>query len=209
MNAPVNYPIPLAVEDFAPVLLTAVGVLLLRRTVPDRRTTVTVAAALIGCGGLAKATAKLLAALDLGDHAWLRGALFPLLAVGFGLLCLALPPRPTPTWLRILVPLLIAACAVGGVLKGAPSVFLVGTMIFATVAGVQLISTARARRVALAAVLFAVQLAAFFLLGFLASRDGQTIPLQWVEQLSNTAAQVAFVYAAWRLGSASGPADTA
>ncbi|TCJ97127.1 hypothetical protein [Nocardia alba] len=202
MSATVDYPVSLAIEDFAPVLLTTIGVVLLRRTVPDRGA-VLVAAALIGCGGAAKATAKLLAATGHGDYPWLRGALFPLLTLGFGLLCLVLTRAagPIPRWLLVLVPGLIVTCAAGAVLAGDPIVFLVSTTVFATLAGIRLIDTARRRGDTLAASLFGIQLLVFFILGSLASRPDQTVALQWAEQLSNTVAQAAFAYAAWRLGS--------
>ncbi|MFD8098826.1 hypothetical protein ACFV24_04760 [Nocardia fluminea] len=204
MSAAVDYPVSLAVEDFVPVLLTTVGVLLLRHSVPERRA-VLAAAVLIGCGGAAKATAKLLAATGHGDHAWLRGMLFPLLTLGFGLLCLILMRQGgrVPLWLRILVPGLIAVCTAGAVLSGDPIVFLVSTTVFATLAGIRLIGTARRRGDIVAANLFGLQLLVFFILGSLASRPDQTVALQWGEQLSNTVAQAAFAYAAWRLATAS------
>ncbi|MEV6773887.1 hypothetical protein AB0N05_35150 [Nocardia sp. NPDC051030] len=197
------YPVPLAVEDFAPVLLTIGGVLFLGRILTPARAVC--AAALIGAGGLAKATAKLIAAGGGPDLPWLRGMLFPLLSLGFGLLCLALGRHrhgETPRWLLLLVPGLTVLCGLGAILAADPITMLVSTTVFATIAGVHLIEVSRMRGDTVTAALFGGQLLVFFILGPLASRPDQTVALQWVEQVCNTAAQAAFLVAAWRLSHA-------
>ncbi|WP_067814576.1 hypothetical protein [Nocardia inohanensis] len=202
-----DYPVSLAVEDFAPVLFTTAGVLLLSRILTPARAVP--AAALIGAGGSAKATAKLIAATGGPDLPWLRDLLFPLLSLGFGLLCLALGRQrtgETPRWMLLLVPGLIMLCGLGAILAADPIPLLVSTTVFATIAGVHLIALARARGDTATAALFGTQLLVFFILGPLASRPDQTVALQWVEQLCNTAAQAAFLLAAWRLPRAPAPA---
>ncbi|MEV0248664.1 hypothetical protein AB0H76_18835 [Nocardia sp. NPDC050712] len=197
----VDYPVSLAVEDFVPVLLTTGGVVLLRRLVAPGWG-VAVAAVLIGLGGGTKATAKLVAALGGPDLPWLRSLLFPLLTLGFGLLCLELArlrAGTVPAWLGYLVPGLTVVCAVSAVLARDPLPMLVSTTVFATLTGIWLITLARARGDTVAAALFGLQLLGFFVLGPLAARPDQTVTLQWIEQLSNTAAQAAFLIAAWRL----------
>ncbi|MEU8900313.1 hypothetical protein [Nocardia sp. NPDC048505] len=206
----VDYPVSLALEDFVPVLLTTGGVLLLRRIVP-RTAALYGAAALIGGGGFAKATAKLVAALGGPDLVWLREALFPLLSMGFGGLCVLVAGAHLgriPRWLRYLVPSLLVACALGALAARDAIPMLVSTTVFATLTGGYLIAMARARGDAVAAGLFGTQLLGFFVLGPLAARPDQTVALQWVEQLSNTAAQAAFAVAAWRLSAAAPAADT-
>lgn len=194
----------LAVEDFVPVLLTLAGVCLLSRYTGARhRPGVLLAAALIGAGGLAKAVWKLIVALGGPDLPWLELMLFPLLTAGFGLLARVLTARPdgsAPGWIPPLVIGLSALCAGGAVLAGSTSPLLVSTTVFATLCGVHLIMAARRRGDVTAAALFGVQLLGFFVLSPLAARPDQTIALQWVEQLSNTAAQGAFAVAAFRLG---------
>lgn len=202
MSTAVDYPVSLAVEDFVPVLLTTMGVLVLYRAIPARG--IPIAAALIGAGGLAKATAKLIAALDGPRLEWLSGMLFPLLTLGFGLLCVTLARAATgrtPRWLAVLVPALTTVCAVGAVVAADPIPMLVSTTVFATLTGIQLIGRARDRGDTVAAALFGGQLLVFFILGPLASRPDQTVTLQWIEQLCNSAAQAAFLVAAWRLSS--------
>ncbi|MFF2555292.1 hypothetical protein ACFVUS_30105 [Nocardia sp. NPDC058058] len=200
----VDYPISLAVEDYVPVLCTAFGVLLLHRIAPNG-TVVRVAAGCLGVGGIAKATAKLVAAAGGPDLIWLRGMLFPFLTLGFGLLALALlrdGSGRVPRWLAILVPSLTAACALGAILARDTLPMLVSTTVFATIASIHLIGLARARADTISAALLGIQLLVFFLLGPLASRPDQTVALQWTEQLCNTAAQLAFLAAAWRLSAA-------
>ncbi|MEV6278899.1 hypothetical protein [Nocardia sp. NPDC051832] len=211
-----EYPISLAVEDFVPVVLTTAGVLLLRRALPEtarssHMTAVAVAAAFIGTGGGTKATAKLIAAAGGPDLVWLRSLLFPFLTLGFGVLCLALAAARSgriPPWLGYLVPGLTVACGLGAVLARDPIPMLVSTTVFATLTGVYLIAMARARGDRLSAGLVGTQLLVFFLLGPLASRPDQTVTLQWIEQLCNTAAQAAFLIAAWRLSAATAAAPT-
>ncbi|GAB2680291.1 hypothetical protein [Nocardia goodfellowii] len=205
-----EYPISLAVEDFAPVLLTVAGVLVLRNVFPARRG-ILAAAALLGAGGFAKATAKLIAAAGGPDLPWLRNLLFPLLTLGFAVLAWVVVGSRAgriPPWLGFLVPGLTLACALGAVLARDPLPMLVSTTVFATLTGGQLILLARARGDAIAAGLFGTQLLVFFLLGPLASRPDQTVALQWAEQLCNTAAQAAFLVAARRLSAAPVAAPT-
>ncbi|NNH68459.1 hypothetical protein HLB23_00925 [Nocardia uniformis] len=200
----VDYPVSLAVEDYVPVLLTTAGVLLLRRVAP-RPWVAVAAAAVIATGGFTKATAKLIAATGGPDLPWLRSMLFPLLTVGFGLLCLELSRIGTgrvPRWLGLLVPGFTVACALGAVLAGDTLPMLVSTTVFATITGIFLIGLARMRGDNTSAALFGGQLLVFFILGPLASRPDQTVALQWAEQLCNTAAQGAFLVAAWRLSAA-------
>ncbi|MEU0538942.1 hypothetical protein [Nocardia sp. NPDC005978] len=200
MSAAVDYPVSLAVEDFVPVLFTTAGVLLLGRIVPPARAVA--AAVLIGAGGFAKATAKLIAAAGGPDLPWLRGMLFPLLALGFGVLCLELArlrQGSTPRWLAVTVPALLTLCALGAVAARDPIPMLVSTTVFATITGVYLIDRARSQGDTVSAGLFGLQLLGFFILGPLASREDQTVALQWVEQSCNTAAQAAFLIGAWRI----------
>ncbi|MFE9783922.1 hypothetical protein ACFYO7_00915 [Nocardia salmonicida] len=200
-TAALDYPISLAIEDFAPVLFTTAGVLLLRRVLGGGPAPVA-AAAFIGAGGLAKAGAKLIAAADGPAPPWLSELLFPLLTLGFALLCTAAARTRTetsPRWLRYLVVGLTVVCGLGALLAHDAIPMLVSTTVFATISGIYLIGIARDRGDTVAAGLFGVQLLSFYILGPLASRPDQTVALQWIEQLCNTAAQAAFLAAAWRL----------
>ncbi|TDB87544.1 hypothetical protein [Actinomadura sp. 7K534] len=190
-----DYPVALAAEDFVPVALTALGMAMLRH----RHPLVPAAAALVVAGGFGKAAWKLIVALGGPDLPWLRGALFPLLAIGFTAFAYALsresrrPPHPA-----VLVIPLLAALALSAVLRDTwPA--LLWTIVAVTVAAVLLARTAARAGDPLAATLFGLWLAGQYLLGPLAARAEQSIPLQWVEQSCNTLAQAAFAFAAWHL----------
>ncbi|WP_410872025.1 hypothetical protein [Nocardia sp. A7] len=203
-TAAIDYPISLAIEDFAPVLFTTVGVVLLRRVLGGGPAMIA-AAVFVGVGGLTKAGAKLMAAADGPVLPWLSEMLFPFLTLGFGLLCLAAARTRTgtsPNWLRYLVIGLTVVCGLGAVLARDSIPMLVSTTVFATITGIYLIGIARDRDDTVTAALFGVQLLSFYILGPLASRADQSVTLQWIEQLCNTAAQAAFLAAAWRLSAA-------
>jgi hypothetical protein len=150
-------------------------------------------------GGFAKATWKLIVALDGPDLQWLHEALFPLLAIGFTAFAFALsresrrPPRPAVFALP-----LMAALAAAAVLRDTwPA--MVWTIIAVTGAAVLLLRSAARAGDPLTATLFGLWLAGQYLLGPMAARAEQSIALQWAEQSCNTLAQAAFAFAAWRL----------
>ncbi|TDC89033.1 hypothetical protein [Actinomadura sp. 7K507] len=189
-----DYPVSLAVEDFVPVALTAFGVAMLRH----RHPLVLPAAVLVVSGGFAKATWKLIVALDGPDIQWMYHALFPLLATGFTLLVFALTRG---RWRAALpVPLAAALAASAALSDTWPA--MVWTIAAVTAVAVLLALDARRRGDPLAASLFALWLGGQYLLGPMAARAEQTIALQWVEQACNTVTQAAFAFAAWRLGRA-------
>jgi len=212
----VDYPISLAAEDFAPVLLTGAGVAMLvpylAKRAPGTRTRAALGAALIFVGGAAKATWKLVVALDGPDLRWLENALFPCLGVGFALLghaALAVRrPRPDttqdtggtpPLWAFVVVS--TGACAVAAAVRATWPVLLL-TIVMSTITAIRLILLARDSGDIPAAGLMGAWLLGLFALGPLASRPDQSIALQWTEQTCNTAAQLAFAYACLRLSRA-------
>ncbi|MEV6162072.1 hypothetical protein AB0L71_09110 [Streptomyces sp. NPDC052052] len=222
-----DYPVSLAVEDFVPVLLTAVAAARLvapaARTGRAGRTWAAAGAALIGAGGLSKAVWKLIVAFDGPDIQPLNKALFPLLSAGFLLLALALLRLPLPaapsmdgrTPDRSRLPWVfaglwaVAAAASAAFASTVPVMIL--TIAAVTVCAVRLILLARAAGDTLAASAAGFWLLGMYVLGPLASRPDQSVALQWVEQSCNTLTQAAAVLAAWRLApaltaSASGPA---
>ena len=89
-----DYPLSLALEDFVPVVLTAVGMWFIVRFVaqrsPSDRALATTGAVFVVAGGASKATWKLIAAIDGADVTVLDRALFPLLTIGFGCLAVAM-----------------------------------------------------------------------------------------------------------------------
>ncbi|GAA1624855.1 hypothetical protein [Catellatospora bangladeshensis] len=181
----------LAVEDFAPTLFAFVGFLLLAPSWLGR-----IGAVLMGAGGAAKSTWKLLHAAWAIEVPWLDDLLFPLLAAG-GLL-LALSLHGSLRWWRW--PLLIAGAAAGGLAVAERSVQ--PTFVFATVivVWISVLGSVRAWRhgTALAAGLFSVSLLAVMaLIPLRGHAASDALMFQWVQQGINTMAQGVFCLAAW------------
>ncbi|MDJ0382194.1 hypothetical protein [Streptomyces sp. G-G2] len=212
MNAALDYPLSLAVEDFVPVLLTGVGAALLVRPLRGHavRTGRIAAAgtALVLLGGLSKATWKLVVALDGPNVQVMNKALFPCLSAGFLLLAhalLTLPANgrepaagrtPPPLWGFAAVWL---AAGAAGLLLGSTAPLMVLTVVAVTVCGVRLILLARSHGDTAAATAGGLWLTGMYVLGPLAARPDQSVALQWVEQSANTLTQGAFALLAWRL----------
>lgn len=189
--------VPLAVEDFVPVLFAAIGLWLIARDIdvdrPGWGRVARLGALLVTLGGLTKAGWKLNLALTGDDVDWLEEGLFVLLAPGFALVVAALSSRPLARWwVYAVVPALALAPWTSG------TSLLVHAVIGATATGVLCVLRARRRGDGLAAALFGVQIAlAFALVPF--ATPPQTIAKQWTEQTINTVGQAAFAAAAWRL----------
>ena len=191
--------VPLALDDFVPVLLAGVGSLLLSGVVPrEQRTPARTGAVLILAGGLCKAGWKLTLAVTGHDEAWVADLLFVLLAPGFTLLAWGLLAARG----RSLVPAVPAGVIVlAGLLAAglqATWPLLVLTVVTSTATGVLALLLARDRGDHLAMVLFGVQLVMAYALVPLAG-TGQSIAHQWWEQSLNTLGQGAFALAASRL----------
>lgn len=211
--------VALAVDDFVPVAVATVAVLLLARFaaatqirgVPWRAW---VGAVSIGVGGLCKAVWKLIVALGGPDLVLLEKALFWFLMPGFVTLAFALlcvwRGHELAHWIGG------APIAVGfttGTLTKSEVPLLVVTIVAATAVSVLGLLLARQRGETLAQWLFGLQIALAFGLAPLAAPP-QTEPKQWLEQSLNTVAQGLLLIAAWRLVKAShepvlAPAPTA
>ncbi|MFJ3666906.1 hypothetical protein ACIPSE_10670 [Streptomyces sp. NPDC090106] len=213
MSHPVDYPVSLAVEDFVPVLLTAVAAARLvrpaARTGRDGRLLALAGTVLIASGGLSKAVWKLVVALDGPDIQPLNKALFPLLSAGFLLLSLALLRFPLRTEgvsasadtsrLRWVFAGLWTAVSALSLALGSTAPVMVLAIAAVTVCAIRLILLARAAGDTLAASAAGFWLLGMYVLGPLAARPDQSVALQWIEQSCNTLTQAAAVLAAWRL----------
>jgi hypothetical protein len=199
-----EYDLLLAAEDFVPVALAGVGCLVLAelaaRSVPAVGLVARLGGAMIVLGGLSKAVWKLLVAGPCVEIPILEQALFPLLAAGFLALSWALlsvvRDRVMPWWSFALVYALgVAGAFAAGSTKPLLAVAALGALALAAY-GVRLGQRADDK---VAIRLFVVYALATFVLPPLAARPEQTLGAQWAEQLTNTLAQAAFAYAAWRL----------
>ncbi len=200
---PYGYTIPLALEDYVPVLLSGLGCLLLVRTaisrVPEVARVGYLGVVLLVAGGASKATWKLIVASG-GPDTIIDEFLFPLLSFGFTLVAWAvwsgLRSKLLPWWpfAAVLAVATIGAFAIGDVVP------LFGIAVLASLTTTILAITWAVRTKDPAAVVaFAVQLAGVFVLTRLQSFEEQTLALQWTEQSVNTVAQGAFAFGAWRV----------
>lgn len=185
--------VPLALDDYLPVVLAGLGAIWLAR-VTGRQPAV-VGAVLVLAAGLCKATWKLLLAVTGDDVPYVDDLLFALLAPGFALLTWGLVRRELP----LSVPLgLAGAAGVAAVVLQSTAPLLVLAVLGATATGVLALLRARELGDLTAAALFAVQLVmAYALVPFAGS--GQSIAHQWWEQSLNTLGQGALALGAWRL----------
>jgi hypothetical protein len=214
--------VALALEDFVPVVLTAIGlsfvVTMLRRIHPASGSWAALGTTLIVTGGLCRASWKLLAALGGPDVTILFLALYPLLAVGYLLLAMALwgasqarsgrrarlhPAVPAIIALAVLVPATLALAPGGG--RILPLLWLFTATGGSIVTSLLLARWARGLGRPGIAALFLVSLAVTLGLNGLARAEVQSEPLQWAEQLLNTLNQGLFMLAALRLERATRP----
>ncbi|GIH05460.1 hypothetical protein Rhe02_35270 [Rhizocola hellebori] len=189
-TAPPTVSVGLAVEDFVPTLLAFLGFVLLAPSVLGR-----LGAVLMGAGGAAKSTWKLLHAAWGMDVPWLDDLLFPLLAAGGLLLAVSLH-RSLRWWSS---PLVIAGALVAALAVVQRSVQ--PTFVFATVAVVwiSILGTVRAAKhgSGLGAALFPVSiLAVMALIPLRGHAASGSLAFQWVQQGMNTMAQAVFCIAA-------------
>ncbi|WP_238006577.1 hypothetical protein KZZ52_47075 [Dactylosporangium sp. AC04546] len=194
-----DYPLSLALEDFVPTFLALAGFWLLAGLGPHVAWG-RAGAVLIGAGGVAKSVWKLLVAGFDTDLPWLEASLFPLMAAGAALLVWTLAGalrggRPVPWWpFALAYVAAIAGCVAVGSLR--PMFFLATTGVTAiSVLGAILAGRRRAwGAIALFAVSFALVTA---LVPLRNHPEHETLTVQWIEQSTNTAAQLALLAAAW------------
>lgn len=181
-----EFSVPMALADFVPVALFAVAAVLMQRDLYNKMPKYAYACFAAGCvdvflAGFLKALWKLLYAMNLCDFHVLNTMFLPvqsigLLLTGFGLI-LMLTSRRSPA------------------LAVAPPVF-AGTFVFIAmmVAGLGAmcaslgIVAARMKKKGLI-VLFVLTFLCYMAMGYLASRDGSSAAMNWIEQGVNTLGQ--------------------
>ncbi len=219
-----TYSVGMALLDYMPVVLSGVGLLVLSRMVArmdaQAGPMAYLGASLVMMGGLCKATWKLVMALSQGQTniAALDNALFLFLTPGFIFFTFALWYGQRSTWGRrrtriwgmpvALVALSLGAALYTGTQLHDPTregrqvwffILLGVTTLMNFVAGGLAIWQARKQDLLWVGLLFGLNLLSIIVLQGLARIANQTVALQWVEQLTNTLAQGAFLWAAWKL----------
>jgi hypothetical protein len=206
----------LALEDFVPVLLTAVGLFCIARMIRrlDRGAGAWAAlgAVFVVAGGLSRATWKLVMATGGPDLVPLFLALYVLLATGYLLFVMALwrgwqaangRRARVPTWaaaavaLAVLLPLTMVLAPAGG--RILPLLWLFAATSASVITSLLLARWARWIGRPGLGWLFIVSMVVTLLLNGLARAEAQSEAIQWAEQLLNTVNQGAFLLGAFLL----------
>ncbi|NJM52904.1 MAG: hypothetical protein HC846_05625 [Blastocatellia bacterium] len=203
--------LPLAIQDYLPVTLFAVGLFFIAKMISNRNKEAGNLAffggVLVTLGGLFKASWKLIQAAGGSDIPFLNNSLFTLMSAGF--ICLAWAfwksrQRTTDPIKLWVVPIVLIALfwLVAGYIgffteSRAWFFILLGATTLANLALLfQLIHQSFRQKLWLAVGLFLINLIVIFLL---ARSSDQTVTLQWVKQLINTVSQFSFAVASWKL----------
>ncbi len=214
-----TYSLPLAIEDFLPVIFSSIGFYFVSRMANAQKPALGVMAALgwifVTLGGLLKAIWKLVMALTQTqvNLVWFDKGMFIWMSAGFTLLAFALwflselraGRQPRRIWGGPAVIGILSLTAIAFTGFPDPNIntwrfILLGIMTLGNVVVIfLLIQQARSFGQNGLVVLFLVHISLVFVLSGLARIPNQTIPLQWTEQLLNTFSQGAFAYAAWKL----------
>ena len=201
----------MALEDYLPVLLAAMGWVyvarMIKRVSPAWSGLAWAGLTLVTLGGLSKATWKLIFAASATDLWPLNTALFVLMCPGFIALAWALwrssilQPKTKEVWaIPLIVGLLVLVVAAYlGLVKGSRGWFalLIGLTTLGNLAtAIWLIRRSLQWGLPFLALLFLLNITASFALARLAD---QTVTMQWVKQGITTLSQAAFMFAAMRL----------
>lgn len=212
-----DYSLNLALFDFIPVALSAVGLWLLAgilaQALPESRRLLQAAVVLVVAGGLSKATWKLIWVLSQTDLVLLSNLLFILMAPGMLLLVFHVGaalrvwegrPPGQPARRAALLIVLVSAAALAGAWANPDGrtwfFILLGAAALANIAisGLLIRFTWRQGEW-LTASLFLFSIALILLLSGLAPVAGTSAAAQWLEESLNVLAQGSFALAVWRL----------
>lgn len=203
--------LPLALQDFMPVTLFAIGLFFVARMISRKNKSAGNLAyfggVLVTLGGVFKASWKLIQALGGADIPFLNNSLFTLMSAGFICLSWALwKSREDETdavklWSvpLILISMFWLIAAYFGFFTESRVWFfiLLGATTLANLTLLfQLISRTYKNKLWLALVLFLVNLTVIFIL---ARASDQTVTFQWIKQLINTVSQTSFAIASYIL----------
>lgn len=207
-----DYSVSLAVFDYVPMLLSALGTWLICAFIgfqqASNRPVAIVGWGLIVSAGLAKTSWKLTVAVSGTNLAWLNNSFFMLLTPGFVLLSHALWSSAGANrghWLQPATVLMAAALASAWLWHANPQarLWVLPLIALTTLANCVLIYLLARYALRLgarwAAGLFVTNLLISFLLAGLSRLPQHTAASQWLEQSLNSLAQLALAAAAWKL----------
>ena len=214
--ADLDYPLIMALQNYMPVLFSALGLWWIAQMIraEDRALGQMALAgfALITVAGVMKATWKLTMSISHTDVALFRDALFVLIGPGFTMMTFSLRPHPSPlpagegvrVWRKPLLISVVALAVAGALaiaLQSRAWVFvLMGlTTIANTAFMILLMRRARRQGQTLALALFGLNLALSFALAGIGALPNKTLEVNWVEQMISTFSNAGFAWAAWML----------
>lgn len=214
-----DYSLSLALFDYIPVALSAIGLFmlagLLARISPASRPWLLGAAALVTAGGLSKAGWKLSWVLTGADHAWADNLLFVLVAPGMILLGWHTAGarrvwrdiRPgSPTRNAAIAIALLYAAALSAEGRAWFFILLAGAALANVLMSGILIGWAWELDDRPSAGIFLFSILVVLSLGGLARVSAGSAPLQWLAECLNALAQGSFALAVWRLRRTIAPA---
>ena len=207
-----EFTVPMALEDFIPVIFTAVGLyFLLKSFIRRHRNLCSLAclgATLIITDGFLKATWKLIYAAAGVDVAWMKDSLFLLMGPGFIFVAWALwcglkdqPLTLKKVWfipLIIVIPSLIVSYYLAMTQSGRSwaRVLLILTTIGILFTNGQIIADSLKRKLFLPIILLIINIITIFGQAFI-SQLPQTTALHWLGQINNTISWGAFAIGVW------------
>jgi hypothetical protein len=208
-----QYSVSLAVFDFVPIALSGVGLYFVSKTATlwgaHWQQLARFGAILIICGGLSKASWKLIVATLQIDISWMNSGLFFCLAPGMLILATAVwgainNKGQTARRMTIAIPSLLVIAALAISLTWPEKRYSTFYLLLLTTLGnlalaYQLIVKSWEAKRLSASVMFFCNILAVFTMAGLARLPDQSEPLQWIAEMVNTASQGAFAYAAYIL----------
>ncbi len=207
-----EFTVPMALEDFIPVILTAVGLFfLLKVIIPRHRNLCTLAclgATLVISDGFLKAVWKLIYAGLGTDIVWMKDSLFVLMGPGFIFVAWALwrglkdeKSTSKQVWLLpllIVIPSLCVSAYLATTLpiKTATKILLMLTTIGILTTNGLIIANCLKRKLYLPVVLILINIITIFTQVFISQLE-QTTAMHWIGQVNNTVCWAAFAIALW------------
>ncbi|WP_320837192.1 hypothetical protein [Zhongshania sp.] len=208
-----QYSVGLAAFDYVPIVLSGVGLYFVAATATAWsgrwQQLARLGAVLIICGGISKASWKLIVATAQIDISWMNTALFFCLAPGMLILAGAVwgASRNKGVGARLLTLAAPATLIFGAALIAlnwpqqryhTALLLMLTTIGNVALAGQLIVKSWHLKRPS-ASILFFCNIIAVFALAGLARIPAQTEPLQWLEEFINAFSQAAFAYAAYIL----------
>ncbi len=207
-----EFTVPMALEDFIPVMLTAVGLYFLAKFVSNKHRNLSLlvwlGTNLVISDGVLKAVWKLIYAAAGADIAWMKDTLFLLMGPGFIFVAWALwrglkeeNSTSKQVWmipLLVVIPslCLFAYLAMTQPFKSATRVLLMLTTIGILTTNGLIVTDCLKRKLYLPVILILINIITIFTQVFISQLE-QTTAIHWIGQINNTISWAAFALGVW------------